>query len=77
MPPHYKRILLKLSGEILAGPGGYGIDEDVIRGLAKRMRERGEVSKDELSGTRPVPRCHLAPRNLQVGRRGFNHGNAG
>jgi len=28
--PVYKRILLKLSGEALAGQQGYGIDPDVI-----------------------------------------------
>lgn len=30
----YKRILLKLGGEALAGPGGYGIDEHRLDGLA-------------------------------------------
>ena len=29
-PPVYKRILLKLSGEILAGQKGYGIDPDIL-----------------------------------------------
>jgi uridylate kinase len=37
--PVYKRILLKLSGEALAGQQGYGIDPDVINGIA------GEVSE--------------------------------
>jgi uridylate kinase len=35
--PRYKRILLKLSGEILAGSKGYGIDEAVIQGLADEI----------------------------------------
>ena len=26
--PVYQRVLLKLSGEILAGDGGFGIDQD-------------------------------------------------
>ncbi len=30
MKPKYKRILIKLSGEALAGPQGHGIDESVI-----------------------------------------------
>ena len=30
MQPKYKRVLLKLSGEALAGPAGHGIDEEVI-----------------------------------------------
>ena len=33
----YKRILLKLSGEILAGPAGYGLDEDVLHGIAAEI----------------------------------------
>lgn len=35
--PSYKRILLKLSGEALAGRQGYGIDPDVIRGIAMEI----------------------------------------
>jgi uridylate kinase len=40
----YKRVLLKLSGEHLAGNQGYGIDPKVISGLAeqiKRIRDGG------------------------------------
>ncbi len=37
--PVYKRILLKLSGEALAGQQGYGIDPDVINGIAAEIRE--------------------------------------
>ncbi len=36
--PCYQRILLKLSGEALAGKQGYGIDPDVIRGIATEIR---------------------------------------
>jgi uridylate kinase len=36
---HYRRILLKLSGEILAGAAGHGIDENVIGGLADEIRD--------------------------------------
>ncbi len=35
----YKRILLKLSGEALAGDAGFGIDTDVLRILAKEISE--------------------------------------
>jgi len=35
----YQRILLKLSGEILAGDRGHGIDERVIDGLADEIRD--------------------------------------
>ena len=33
-----KRILLKLSGEALAGPAGHGFDEDTVRGVAKQVK---------------------------------------
>src|SRR6476620_7019558 len=35
----YKRILLKLSGEALAGQAGYGIDTDVLKVLAAEIKE--------------------------------------
>lgn len=35
----YKRIMLKLSGEALAGPQGYGIDFDVAIRIAKEIKE--------------------------------------
>jgi uridylate kinase len=35
----YQRILLKLSGELLAGEAGYGIDEAVLDALADEIRE--------------------------------------
>ncbi|OGP96523.1 MAG: UMP kinase [Deltaproteobacteria bacterium RBG_16_47_11] len=35
----YKRILLKISGEVLTGEGGFGIDPLVIRQIAQEIRE--------------------------------------
>jgi len=35
----YKRIVLKLSGEALAGERGFGIDPDVLRDTAKQVEE--------------------------------------
>ncbi len=35
----YQRILLKLSGEALAGTAGYGIDTEVLEILAKQIKE--------------------------------------
>ncbi|GAA0176898.1 UMP kinase [Clostridium sediminicola] len=35
----YKRIMLKLSGEALAGEGGYGIDFDVAKKIAYEIKE--------------------------------------
>ena len=39
MGARFRRILLKLSGEILAGPAGHGIDEEVIGRLADEIRD--------------------------------------
>ena len=37
--PKYRRILLKLSGEALAGREGYGIDEQVLRAIAAEIKD--------------------------------------
>lgn len=37
--PQYKRVVLKLSGEALAGPVGYGIDSDTIVSIAEQVKE--------------------------------------
>jgi uridylate kinase len=37
--PVYRRILLKLSGEALMGKQEYGIDEKILAGLSKEIRE--------------------------------------
>jgi uridylate kinase len=39
MKPHYKRILLKLSGEALMGEQGYGIDYAVLDPIAAQIKE--------------------------------------
>ena len=38
MQPVYKRILLKLSGEVLAGPQGHGIDFDTVQNICKAVK---------------------------------------
>jgi len=35
----YKRILLKISGEVLSGDGDYGIDPEVIREIAQETKD--------------------------------------
>ena len=35
----YKRVLLKLSGEALAGDAGYGIDPKVVEDLAVQIKD--------------------------------------
>lgn len=37
--PIYKRVILKLSGEALAGQQGYGIDAEVISSIAKQVKD--------------------------------------
>src|SRR5262249_29779531 len=37
--PAYKRILLKISGESLQGPQGYGIHGETIQAIAKELKE--------------------------------------
>jgi uridylate kinase len=37
--PRYRRILLKLSGEALMGPGSYGIDPGTIQSIAAQVKE--------------------------------------
>ncbi|MBE7045852.1 MAG: UMP kinase [Ruminococcaceae bacterium] len=39
MKPKYKRVLLKLSGEALAGPKGFGLDTDTISAISKTIKE--------------------------------------
>ena len=43
MAARYQRILLKLSGELLAGGAGHGIDEQVLHDLAEEIREIHEL----------------------------------
>ncbi|HEY3378134.1 MAG TPA: UMP kinase [Armatimonadota bacterium] len=39
LSPRYARILLKLSGEALAGDKGYGIDPDVVAEMAAQLKD--------------------------------------
>jgi len=41
--PRFKRVLLKLSGEALMGEAGYGIDPQVLDGLAIQLRTAYET----------------------------------
>jgi uridylate kinase len=38
-PPVYRRVLVKLSGEALAGSQGYGIDPDMLGRIAEEVRD--------------------------------------
>ncbi|MGM0651829.1 MAG: UMP kinase [Bacillota bacterium] len=37
--PKYKRVILKLSGEAMAGKQGFGIDQEVIESIALQIKE--------------------------------------
>ncbi len=37
--PYYRRVLLKLSGEALAGDQGYGIDPGTLQAIAREIKE--------------------------------------
>jgi uridylate kinase len=39
MPTPYHRVMLKLSGEVLAGPAGQGLDPEVFRTVATEIKE--------------------------------------
>lgn len=39
LKPKYKRILIKLSGEALAGAAGHGLDENVIAGVVDQIKQ--------------------------------------
>ncbi|MCP3031223.1 UMP kinase [Halobacillus sp. A1] len=40
---HYRRIVLKLSGEALSGTNGYGIEPRVIQSITKQVKEVAEL----------------------------------
>ena len=41
----YKRVLLKISGEALAGDQGFGINPDVALQIAKQINKDGKSSR--------------------------------
>ncbi len=42
--PKFKRVLLKISGEALAKPGGYGIDPEILSQLSDELKELVEMN---------------------------------
>ncbi|SHE27705.1 UMP kinase [Alkalibacter saccharofermentans] len=43
MEPKYKRVIIKLSGEALAGDKGFGIDPATIAGICKNIKEAKDL----------------------------------
>lgn len=62
----YRRILLKLSGEALAGPSGYGIDPDQAEDIATRIAEVRNLGVDVA--------IVIGAGNLWRGKSGLDHG---
>jgi uridylate kinase len=62
----YKRILLKLSGESLAGPEGFGIDPTRAEDVAQRVKEVREMGVDVA--------IVIGAGNLWRGRSGLDRG---
>lgn len=62
----YRRILLKLSGEALAGETGFGIDPQQAEDIAHRVREVRELGVDVV--------IVIGAGNLWRGRTGLNRG---
>ncbi|MBM2802875.1 MAG: uridylate kinase [Deltaproteobacteria bacterium] len=44
--PKYKRILLKVTGEVFAGPQDFGIDGNAIKAFAQEIKEVKEMGCD-------------------------------
>lgn len=36
--PMYKRVMLKISGEALAGDKGFGLEQPTVNSIAKKLR---------------------------------------
>ncbi len=64
--PHYRRILLKLGGEALAGPDGHGINPEAAEEIAS------QVSRVRALGTEVA--LVIGGGNLWRGREGIDHG---
>ena len=64
--PKYRRILLKLSGEALAGPGNYGIDVEAANTIAARIAAVRELGIEVA--------VVIGAGNLWRGRDGMEHG---
>jgi len=63
---HYNRVLLKLSGEALAGPGGFGIDPFRAEDISVRVREIRQIGVDVA--------IVIGAGNLWRGRLGLDRG---
>ena len=56
--PKYKRILIKLSGEALAGEKGVGIDIQTVQKMAEEIKEVHDLSAQRNHARRSQCRRH-------------------
>ena len=61
MQPKYKRILLKLSGEALAGDKRFGLDSDVISMVVDQLVQVHEMGVEIALGAGRGPRWTARP----------------
>lgn len=47
--PKFKRVILKLSGEALAGDQGYGIDQEIIENVARELKHIVDDTQVEIA----------------------------
>ena len=47
--PHWKRVVLKLSGEALAEPTGFGLDTNVLHQVATEIKDVRENLKIDIA----------------------------
>lgn len=62
----YKRVMLKLGGESLASPGGFGIDPDAAQAVAKKIKQLRNLDVEVA--------VVLGAGNLWRGKDGLAHG---
>ena len=62
----YKRVLLKLSGEALSAPSGYGIDVSEAESIAKRIKDIHEMGVEIV--------IVIGAGNLWRGKQGLDRG---
>ena len=57
--PMYKRVVLKLSGEALAGDAGYGIDQAMLNHVAEQVQDVRDLGIDVLVVVDKLSDCRV------------------
>ena len=59
--PQYKRVVIKLSGEALAGEAGFGLSPEIVKSVAEQVKEVVDLGVEVAVSSRW--RKHLAWEN--------------